>query len=335
MRLQEGEGRELLERAFETLGTRGEMELRLAFVDDRAVAFQIDFVMSDRIWHYQCAYDERFRHTRAGSILTYEALREAWERGVREFDYLSGEEPYKLERTNASRTIHHLAAHRRSARGWLAYGLLVAPQWQLRNVPAVRMAYKAAQALKRRLCRGRMAERPPAGAEAAAVRPDISAAMRDRYVAYRRRRRSLARGSRSGATRDSSIELQLRAREGSALDELVKLPAASVADLAVKLEVLRELSSGQSPIATQRAVRASRGGFAAAHESLESEGRMLAVRLTLTLLLNAAAVDRESLERTRQAALDLLDRPGSPCSADARLAEAARDEVGALFTWID
>jgi len=151
MRLQEGEGRELLERAFETLGTRGEMELRLAFVDDRAVAFQIDFVMSDRIWHYQCAYDERFRHTRAGSILTYEALREAWERGVREFDYLSGEEPYKLERTNGSRTIHHLAAHRRSARGWLAYGLLVAPQWRLRNIPAVRTAYKAARALKRRL----------------------------------------------------------------------------------------------------------------------------------------------------------------------------------------
>ena len=151
MRLQAGEGRDLLERAFETLGARGEMLLWLAFVEDRPVAFQIDFVMEDRVWHYQCAYDERYRHTRAGSILTYEALRVAWERGVREFDYLSGEELYKLERTNASRTIHHLAVHRRSARGWLAYGLLVAPRWRLRNVPALRSAYKATQALKRQL----------------------------------------------------------------------------------------------------------------------------------------------------------------------------------------
>ena len=151
MRLQAGRGRELLQSAFNTLGPRGEMVLWLAFVEDRPVAFQIDFVMEDRVWHYQCAYDERYRATRAGSILTYQALQDAWQRGVREFDYLSGEEPYKLERTNASRTIYHLAAHRRTARGWLAYALLVAPRWRLRNVSALRAAYKAAQGLKRQL----------------------------------------------------------------------------------------------------------------------------------------------------------------------------------------
>ena len=150
-RLQAGHGRDLLERAFETLGSRGEMELWLAIVEERPVAFQIDFVMEDRVWHYQCAYDERYRHTRAGSILTYEALREAWDRGVREFDYLSGEEPYKLERTNASRTIHHLAVHRRSLRGLLAYGLLVAPRWRLRNVTLLRVGYRTIQKLKRQL----------------------------------------------------------------------------------------------------------------------------------------------------------------------------------------
>jgi CelD/BcsL family acetyltransferase involved in cellulose biosynthesis len=150
-RLQPGPGRELLRRALETLGARGELELWLAFVDERAVAFQIDFVHQDRVWHYQCAYDERFRDTRAGSILTYQALLNAWERGVREFDYLSGEEPYKLERTNASRAIHHLAAHGRSPRGWLAYGLLIAPRWRLRHVRALRAIYQVALTAKRRL----------------------------------------------------------------------------------------------------------------------------------------------------------------------------------------
>jgi hypothetical protein len=180
-----------------------------------------------------------------------------------------------------------------------------------------------------------MPETPPAGAEGAAVRPDISPAMRDRYVAYRKAQAELGAWLEVRRDEDSSIEKQLRAREGSALDDLVKLPAASIADLAVKLEVLRELSSGQSPSATSELFELLARDSLQLADSLRNEGRMLAVRLTLTLLLNAAAVDRESLERTRQAALDLLDRPGSPCSADARLAEAARDEVGALFSWID
>jgi CelD/BcsL family acetyltransferase involved in cellulose biosynthesis len=83
--------------------------------------------------------------------MAYVSFEAAWRAGVREYDYLSGEEPYKLERTNASRTIHHLAVHRRSGRGWLAYGLFVAPRWRLRNVRVVRQAYKAVQSLKRQL----------------------------------------------------------------------------------------------------------------------------------------------------------------------------------------
>lgn len=180
-----------------------------------------------------------------------------------------------------------------------------------------------------------MAERAGAGAEAAAVRSDISAAMRDRYVAYRRAQAELVAWLEVRRDEDSSIELQLRAREGSALDELIKLPAASVADLAVKLEVLRELSSGESPIATSELFRLLAEDALQLTKPGESEGRMLALRLTLTLLLNAAAVDREGLDRTRQAVLDLIDRPDSPCNADAGLARAAKDEVSALFTWID
>jgi len=178
-------------------------------------------------------------------------------------------------------------------------------------------------------------ERPSADVEATAARPDISAAMRDRYVAYRRAQAELAAWLEVRRDEETSIERQLRGREGAALDDLIKHPAASVADLAVKLEVLRELSSGESPIATRELFKLLAEDALRLTSPSESEGRMLALRLTLTLLLNAAAVDRESLERTRQAVLDLIDRPDSPSNADARLAQAARAEVGALFTWID
>lgn len=148
-RFQPGSGRELLHRAFETLGSSGEMELWLAFIGERPVAFQVDFVLPDRLWHYQCAYREDARQTRAGSVLAYLALERLWSCGIREFDYLSGEEPYKLERTNASREIHHLAVHSPTAKGWLAFCFLVAPRWRLRDVPSLRRMYRAGRPLKR------------------------------------------------------------------------------------------------------------------------------------------------------------------------------------------
>lgn len=149
-RLQPGPGQDLLRHAFEH-DADGAMELWLASIAGEAVAFQIDFLLPDRLWIYQQAYDEDYKRTSVGSFMAYITFEAAWQRGVREYDYLSGEEPYKLERTNASRTIHHLAVHRRSGRGWLAYGLFVAPRWRLRNVRVVRQAYKAVQSLKRQL----------------------------------------------------------------------------------------------------------------------------------------------------------------------------------------
>lgn len=180
-----------------------------------------------------------------------------------------------------------------------------------------------------------MAERTAAGSDAAAARPEISAAMRDRYVTYRRAQAELAAWMELRRDEDSAIEKQLRGREGSTLDELIRAPAASVADLAVKLEVLKELSTGELPIATSAIFKTLVEDSVRLTNPSQAEGRMLALRLTLTLLLNAAAVDPESLDRTRQAVLDLIDRPDGPCAANPLLSEAAKDEVSALFSWID
>lgn len=145
-RLQPGPGQELLRRAFETMAA--ETELWIAFVDDEPAAFQLAFVTPERLWLYQASYDERFSRTRAGSVLAYVAIEDAWQRGVREYDYLAGDEPYKLERTSALRPIYHLAAHRRTGRGRLAYALLIAPRWTLRGVPQLKFVYDALRSVR-------------------------------------------------------------------------------------------------------------------------------------------------------------------------------------------
>lgn len=150
-RFQPGLGRALLARALESLRGRGELQLWIAYAGEQAIAFQLDFVLPDRLWHYQGAYDEAFASSRAGSVLAYLALESAWESGIRTFDYLAGEEPYKLSRTNASRPIYHLAIYPATAKGRLAFLALFAARWRLRKVAALRRFYDALRSAKSKL----------------------------------------------------------------------------------------------------------------------------------------------------------------------------------------
>jgi CelD/BcsL family acetyltransferase involved in cellulose biosynthesis len=143
MRLQPGGGQELFRHAFETLGTRGEMQLWLASLNGRPAAYKIDFVLPGRLWVYQLGYDEEFQRASVGSFLCYVGIEQAWRGGVREYDYLSGDEAYKVERTMASRTIRHLAIHPRTLRGHLAFAVLIAPRWHLKDVPILRAAFRS------------------------------------------------------------------------------------------------------------------------------------------------------------------------------------------------
>jgi CelD/BcsL family acetyltransferase involved in cellulose biosynthesis len=151
MRLQPGGGQELLRRGFKTLGERGEMQLWMASLDNRAAAYRIDFLLADKDWIYQLGYDQAFHRASVGSFLGYVAIEQAWRSGIREYDYLSGDEPYKAERTLASRKIRHLAIHPRTMRGRAAFALLIAPRWYLKEVPVLRLAFRSARSLVREL----------------------------------------------------------------------------------------------------------------------------------------------------------------------------------------
>ncbi len=174
------------------------------------------------------------------------------------------------------------------------------------------------------------------GAEGTAVPRDISTEIRDRYVAFRCAQAELTAWLEFTSEQHSATEMALRSREAAALDALVKSPAGSFADLAVKLQILRDQATGIAPVATSDILKIlADDSLRLATPIREIEARVTALRLTLTLVLNAAAGDRESLVRARAAVLDLIDAPNSPCSSSPRMKEAAKDEVGALFKWVD
>jgi CelD/BcsL family acetyltransferase involved in cellulose biosynthesis len=125
------------------------MQLWMAFLDGQPAAYRIDFVLPGKVWIYQLGYDQQFHRASVGSFLGYTALEQAWRSGAREYDFLSGDEPYKVERTLASRAIRHLAIHPRTIRGRAAYALLLAPRWYFKEVQVVRTMFRGVNSLVR------------------------------------------------------------------------------------------------------------------------------------------------------------------------------------------
>jgi CelD/BcsL family acetyltransferase involved in cellulose biosynthesis len=139
-RFRTPQSQELLRQALTGLGARDEMELWLGWAGDEAIAFEINFVTPERIWLYQGAYREEHRKLSPGAVLDFASIRRAWEIGVREYDFLSGDEAYKLPRTTAQRPISYLALFPATARGYAAFNLVLAFRWRLKGCAPARAA---------------------------------------------------------------------------------------------------------------------------------------------------------------------------------------------------
>jgi CelD/BcsL family acetyltransferase involved in cellulose biosynthesis len=124
----------LLREAFETLGPRGEIELWLARVGGQAVAYAANLLLPDRLWLYRAAYHEEYARLGPGTVLDFLAIRHSWQAGRREYDYMSGNEPYKAERTDAVRPMYQLWLAPGTPRGRAAFRLNAAARSLVRQL---------------------------------------------------------------------------------------------------------------------------------------------------------------------------------------------------------
>ena len=97
-----------------TCAENGWLRLGLAYIDDVPIASQLWIVHQGVASIYKLAYDERFAHFSAGTILTARLMQHALDVDhVREVDYLSGDDDYKKT----------WMSHRRERHGFLAFNL--------------------------------------------------------------------------------------------------------------------------------------------------------------------------------------------------------------------
>ena len=93
---------EVVKSLFDTLGRRGWMYVALMEMGERPLAWQLGFRCGRKLWNYLTAYDHSFTRFSPGTMLIPAILEYGFSRGYEEFDFLRGEEPYKLMWSNAS-----------------------------------------------------------------------------------------------------------------------------------------------------------------------------------------------------------------------------------------
>jgi CelD/BcsL family acetyltransferase involved in cellulose biosynthesis len=112
------------------------IEVWLAFLHDNPIAFMLNFKMADRTCYYQGAFDKRMSKLSPGAVLHYHAIKRTWEMGLREYDFMMGDESWKLGWTNRERLLQQHVIYQPNARSSLlfrAFGLAKAARRKLKR----------------------------------------------------------------------------------------------------------------------------------------------------------------------------------------------------------
>ena len=146
-------GREFYHRFMSYFAKRGELDLWRADGSDKLLAFLVNFRFGGKIYHYNTCFDEAAGPISPGMLMHAEAIQDAFALGLSEYDFLSGDEPYKERWCSGRRDILHLALFHGSPRSRLAFFQLVDARWRLRRSRWLRETRQKLLALVRRLTR--------------------------------------------------------------------------------------------------------------------------------------------------------------------------------------
>ena len=121
-------GRRFYADACQRYAARGLLDLTLLGAGDRVVAGSLSFVDRDTWYYYLPAWDPDLAALAPSSLLLAHLVEEAYGRGLRRFDFMLGEEPYKARWATEERRTVNLIIGGRGVRGRAAFTSLAV--WQ-------------------------------------------------------------------------------------------------------------------------------------------------------------------------------------------------------------
>jgi CelD/BcsL family acetyltransferase involved in cellulose biosynthesis len=106
------QSRVFIRRLFELFGPDGGLGLTFLTVGSQTIAAGVHFETSDSLLFYNAGIDPDARALSPGVVMTYAYIKRAMERGLRRFDFLRGDEPYKNEWGAVDEPIQRLLVRR-------------------------------------------------------------------------------------------------------------------------------------------------------------------------------------------------------------------------------
>lgn len=100
------ERRSFLETLTRTMADAESLQLAFLDVGGKPVSATMSFLEGDRLLLYNSGYDPEYRHLSVGLLLKAYGLRGAIEQGLREYDFLRGNEPYKYDLGGNDRVLY-------------------------------------------------------------------------------------------------------------------------------------------------------------------------------------------------------------------------------------
>jgi CelD/BcsL family acetyltransferase involved in cellulose biosynthesis len=92
------------------LAGRGWLWLSVLTIDEEPAAARYDFVYGGKVWCMQGGWKPSYRNANLGTIMTGEVIDWAIRNGIREYDFLGGEDHYKRRWADAERTLSDIEA---------------------------------------------------------------------------------------------------------------------------------------------------------------------------------------------------------------------------------
>jgi CelD/BcsL family acetyltransferase involved in cellulose biosynthesis len=106
--------RVFIRRLFELMGD-GTIRLMYLTVDERRIAAAIHFETPERLFLYNAGTDPEARDLSPGVLMVAKSIERAIERGIRQFDFMRGAEPYKYDWGAVDEPIQRILVHRTPA----------------------------------------------------------------------------------------------------------------------------------------------------------------------------------------------------------------------------
>ncbi len=103
----------------ERFGARKALDLVLLKLSGRVIAYYFGFVYDHVVYFWNTGFDPAFATVSPGKLLLHHAIQDSFREGYHGFDFMVGEEPYKLQWTSTVRPNYELFAFKNTVRSHL------------------------------------------------------------------------------------------------------------------------------------------------------------------------------------------------------------------------